>query len=155
MARGRKGGDEALVSALAAGASPTAAAQQAGVSPRTAQRRLADPAFRQQVDAARNELLERTVGRLSAVGVLAADKLYALLEAASPSVQLGAARGALEFLLRGHEVAGLARQVAQLKAEVEGLSRGRAGSDGSDEQVEGAGGVPGGGVAERGGGPAA
>jgi hypothetical protein len=107
---GTKGGDEALIAALAAGASPAAAAGQAKVSARTVFRRLADPEFRRRVDDARAELLERAVGRLTAVGVLAGDRLFHLLQnASSQAVQLGAARAVLDFMFQGAQVHTLSR----------------------------------------------
>src|SRR4051794_31695937 len=68
---GKRNCDDALILALAAGASTTAAAEQARVSDRLVRRRLEEPPFRAKVDAARAELVSRAVGRLSAVGVLA------------------------------------------------------------------------------------
>jgi len=43
--RGRKEADEALLQALACGATVETAAQRAGIGERTAYRRLADPEF--------------------------------------------------------------------------------------------------------------
>jgi hypothetical protein len=141
--RGTKGGDEALIAALAAGASPAAAAAQAKVSARTAFRRLADPVFRRRVDDARAELLERAVGRLTAVGALAGDRLFKLMqEADSQAVQLGAARAVLDFMFQGAQVHTLARAVEDLKRQVEELSRGRRDPPGGGEEAAGPGGEP-------------
>jgi hypothetical protein len=118
---GRKKGDEALIHALAVGVSVPAAAGHAGLSKRTAYRRLEDPAFRARVDEARAEIVSGVVGRLSGIGVLAGDTLKDLLGDASSSIRLGAARAALEFMFRGHEQDTLARQLRELKQQIEAL----------------------------------
>jgi hypothetical protein len=143
---GTKGGDEALIAALAAGASPAAAAGQAKVSARTVFRRLADPEFRRRVDDARAELLERAVGRLTAVGVLAGDRLFHLLQnASSQAVQLGAARAVLDFMFQGAQVHTLVRAVEDLRRQVEELSRGHGDTAaGAGEAQEPGGRAPGG-----------
>jgi hypothetical protein len=131
---GRKNRDEALIAALAAGGTVATAARHAGCSERTLYRRLEDRSFRARVDEARAELVTQAVGRLSAVGALAGDTLNELLTNQAPMVRLGAARAALEFMFRGHEHDTLARRLAQLKEEIEGLRHGHRG--------DGAGGGP-------------
>jgi hypothetical protein len=116
--------DGALVTALAAGAGTAAVARHAGVNERTVRRRLQDPAFKAKVDEARAELVRQAVGRLAAVGQLAADKLHALLSARSETVQLQASRSILEFMFRGAEADTLARQLIELRERVEGLTNG-------------------------------
>src|SRR5215213_2822305 len=61
----RRDADQALVAALAAGATKQEAARLAGVGERTIYRRLEDPDFRRRVDQARGELVGRVVGRLA------------------------------------------------------------------------------------------
>jgi hypothetical protein len=63
--RGRKDADEALLVALACGATVEGAARQAGVSRRTAHRRLADPAFLRRLAAARADMVQRATGVLT------------------------------------------------------------------------------------------
>jgi hypothetical protein len=124
---GKRNCDEGLVVALAGGASVSAAAAHAGVSDRTARRRLADPAFRTRVDEARGELVRQAVGRLSAIGVLAGDTLEGLIKgAASEAVRLGAARAVLEYMFRGQEIDALARQLDELERRLEGMADGSA-----------------------------
>src|SRR5581483_430575 len=72
--------EEQIVMALAAGASKESAAKIAGVSSRTVFRRCQDAEFRARVDRARAELVEGAVGRLSAIGPLAADELHRLIK---------------------------------------------------------------------------
>jgi hypothetical protein len=129
----RKNADDGLVASLAAGASAAAAAAKAEVSERTVRRRLEDPAFRARVDEARAELVRQAVGRLADVGALASDTLAELVQDAPPAVRLGAARGILEFMFRGHESETMARQLAELKKQVEVLIRGNGGDDGGPQ----------------------
>jgi hypothetical protein len=144
---GRKNADDALVAALAAGASGAAAAAKAEVSERTVRRRLEDPLFRARVDEARAELVRQAVGRLADVGALASDTLADLVKDGPPAVRLGAARAILEHMFRGHEQETMARQLAELKKQVEVLTRGDGVDEGGPQPPEEVGGEP------RGGGP--
>ena len=62
--RGRRGADGLLVVALAKGDTVELAACAAGISVRTAYRRLADPAFRIEVHRARATLVEQALGNV-------------------------------------------------------------------------------------------
>jgi hypothetical protein len=123
--RGRKDCDEQLLLALAAGASVAVAASQAQCSERTVRRRLADPGFRQRVSETRGELVQAAVGRLSAIGSIAADELLRLIKSGdSDQVKLGAARAVLTHMLSGHGNEVLARQVEELRKQIEALEHG-------------------------------
>jgi hypothetical protein len=101
---GQQRGDAALVAALAAGATERAAAAQAGMSERSARRRMADPAFRALVHQAQTDVLGQAVATLTGASVKAASTLLGLLDAsAPPTVRLGAARAILEFTGRLRE----------------------------------------------------
>jgi hypothetical protein len=89
--------DDRLLTALAAGHPVAAAAQLAGVSERTAYRRLADPDFRTRVHAMRMSVLDAAVGELLGASTLAVATLRRLLKEAPPTVQLGAAKAVLEL----------------------------------------------------------
>ena len=118
MSAGRKRkADSGLVLALACGASPEGAAQKAKVSLRTVYRRLAEPAFRDQVEEMRAEVARRTAGLLTAAGI-ASVKTFATLQesATSESVRLGAARAVVELGLKLREATNLADRVAALEA---------------------------------------
>jgi hypothetical protein len=91
-AGGRKRADETLLLALACGATVEGAARQAGVSERTAHRRLKEPAFQARLQAFRDDMLQRTAATLTAASQEAAKTLVKLLQAQTPSAQLGAAR---------------------------------------------------------------
>lgn len=119
MPTGRKGNEESLITALAAGGSVSAAAQHSGLCARTVQRRLRDPGFRARVDEARSEMVSQAVGRLAAVGALAGDTLHQLLGSQRESIRLSASRSVLEFMFRGHEADTLTRQLAELRLEVQ------------------------------------
>ena len=103
------------MSALAAGGTVEAVAGLAGVSERTVHRRLAEPDFRRQVTAARDEMVARSVARLSATSTLAADCLRELLKARSETVRLGAARAVIELGARLREQEDLAERVRALE----------------------------------------
>ena len=94
----KKKADTGLILALACGASPENAALKAGVSLRTVYRRLAERAFRAQVNDVRADMVRRMAGMLTAAGVGSLKTLSTLQEsAASESVRLGAARAIIEL----------------------------------------------------------
>jgi hypothetical protein len=140
----RRHADEALALALACGGTIEGAAAHAKVSERTAYRRLKDPAFRAKVDQVRSDLLDRAVGKLLALGGIAADKLQALLASNTERVQLGAVRTALEHLFKGAEQQTLAKQLEALRAELEAVKNASRGSA-SPGEVAGGDPPPGGG----------
>jgi hypothetical protein len=73
------------------------------------------------VEQARNDLVSQTVGRLSALGVLAAEGLQDLLKSQSPGVRLGAVRTALEHLFRNAQHESLQKLVAEMQEELQRL----------------------------------
>ncbi len=119
--RGRAGADAALVTALAVGATVEQAAERAGVSARTAHRRLDDPDFVRRVDEARAELLGRAMARLSATCTSAVTTLGNLLTAESDSVRLGAARSILDLALRWRSEADLAQRLDRVEGWLEAM----------------------------------
>jgi hypothetical protein len=122
MAGRRRKADDALVLALACGATPESAAQKAGFGLRTVYRRLAEPAFRAQVTEVRAELVRRVAGMLTAAGLGAIKTLATLQESAvSESVRLGAARAIIELGCKVREAVELAERLAAVEARVESL----------------------------------
>ena len=115
--------DELLLASLAAGSSVEQAAQAAGLSVRTAYRRLADPAFAGRLAQARDELITNALGELvdSASGAVAT--LRALLEAPDERVKLGAATQNLFAVMKvgarhtGARAAGRKRKAAMRLAQ--------------------------------------
>jgi hypothetical protein len=117
--RGRKNADEALLTALACGATVENAAQNAGVSSRTAHRRLADPAFQERLQSLKADMVERTVSMLTAAGMESAKTLITLQDNSNPgAVRLGASRTVLELGMKLRETAELAARIAALEAQL-------------------------------------
>ncbi len=109
--------DEALIRALACGATVEHAARKAEMGERTAYRRLDDPEFKARVKAAGTEVVERTSGLLTGGGLLSVKTLVDLQQDASTpaSVRRGAARDVLEMGVRYREHADLEARVAALE----------------------------------------
>lgn len=112
---GRKKADQKLILALAQGQRTEDAAQIAGVSERTAYRRLEDPVFRRRVAEARDAFMARAVAILAVAGASASLKLVQLMDAGNESVRLGAIRTVFEQWARLKEVSDLATRVAALE----------------------------------------
>jgi hypothetical protein len=117
MARKRgKQAEQALLLALACGATVENAARKAGMSERTAYRRLDDAAFVQQLRRVRAEMVQRTAGMLTGAGLGAVKTLVDLQDATvSASVRRRAARDVLELALPYRERADLEERVATLE----------------------------------------
>jgi hypothetical protein len=120
---GRNRADELLLGALAAGSPVEQAAKSAGVSTRTAYRRLADPLFARRLAQARDELISRALGELVDCASQAVATLRALLDASDERVRLGAAKATLEQLLRLRETLTLSQRLAALERALQ--TRGR------------------------------
>src|SRR5215471_14033715 len=76
----RKKAEDALLLALACGASVDQAARQCGLSSRTVYRRLAEPDFRRRLQALRGDMVSRTAGTLTAAAGEAVRTLLELLK---------------------------------------------------------------------------
>ena len=120
-------GGDSFALAIASGTSVREAAASAGVSERTAYRRLGDPAFRRRVSEIRASFLNQAVGLLSEAANEAVSTLKALLTARAESVRLSAARAILEL---GPKL----REQAELEERVTALERVAAGE--SDEEED-------------------
>ncbi|HEY7310273.1 MAG TPA: hypothetical protein VH643_12995 [Gemmataceae bacterium] len=117
--RGRRNADEQLLMALACGATVDNAARQAGISPATAYRRLADPAFGQRLQQLRGDMVSRTAGTLTAAASEAVRTLLELLKnPTSSAVRLGAARAVLEIGMRLREMTDLEARLAALEQQM-------------------------------------
>src|SRR5262249_13678591 len=109
----RKKADDALLLALACGASVDQAARQCGLSTRTVYRRLAEADFRRRLQALRGDMVSRTAGTLTAAAGEAVRTLLELLKStASAAVRLGAARGGLGIGMEGRQAADLRGSLA-------------------------------------------
>jgi hypothetical protein len=117
---GRRNADDQLLMALACGVTLENAARQAGISPRTAYRRLAEPSFRQRLQALRGDMVSRTAGTLTAAASEAVRTLLELLKnPTSSAVRLGAARAVLEIGMKLRELADLEQRLAELEQRLD------------------------------------
>jgi hypothetical protein len=107
--------DELLIVALAGGAGVAGAAAKAGLSKRTAFRRLEDPGFRARVAAARAELVAKATGRLADLASEAAEALGELLKVDDLRLRLGACRAILELGTRLRESSELDERISELE----------------------------------------
>jgi hypothetical protein len=111
-----KGASAVLVAELAAGTPAAEAARRAGMSERTARRRMEDPATRSLVNSARERLLDAHLGRLTALTSVALDTLDALLRCQNDPTRLGAAKAILEHRVRLEERQALGARIAALES---------------------------------------
>lgn len=117
MARnGKNHADDRLASEIASGKSIRDAAEAAGVSERTAHRRVKEKKFAARVKALRGAMVDRAAGRLADSLAEATDVLRALLSSESETVQLRAAD-----LLLSHSVK--LAEVSDLEQRLEALER--------------------------------
>jgi transposase-like protein len=122
----RKKAEDALLLALACGASVDQAARQCGLSPRTVYRRLAEAEFRRRLQALRADMVSRTAGTLTAAASEAVRTLLELLKRpASDAVRLGAARAVLEMGMKVREVADLEERLSALEQQAGEADAGR------------------------------
>ncbi len=118
MARkSNKAAEQALLAALAIGATVENAARKAGISERTAYRRLADPDFQARVDQMRRENLARTAGMLSGAALGSVKTLVDLAQdvAVPASVRRGAARDVLDMAVKYRESAEMEQRLAAIE----------------------------------------
>ena len=123
MSRERSRGEDSLLAALAAGSTVEDAAKAAGLSSRTAYRRLADPGFARRLAQTRDELISNALGELVDCASEAVATLRALLSASDERVRLSAAKSTLEQLLRLRETLTLSQRLAALERSVQAQSR--------------------------------
>jgi hypothetical protein len=113
----KKAADAALIVHLASGVSPAGAAKLAGVSEATCYRRLADPAFRQRVEAARSSFWERALGILSKGAAESATVLRRLLRSDDGRLKLQAAKVLLDQGIKVRDQVDIEQRLAALEAE--------------------------------------
>jgi hypothetical protein len=118
-ARTRVGADTILVAQLGAGMTQAQAAEMAGVSVDTVQRRLADPMFRAQLERFRRDILDRTAFAIVSSTTAAIDALRAVIE--SPESKgaevVQAARVLLDNAVRFEEQTGLRSRIRALEGQ--------------------------------------
>jgi hypothetical protein len=120
----RKGADRALLQALAFGASVEHAARKAGMSERSAYRRLDNPAFLEQLDQLRADMVQRTAGMLTGAGMGSVKVLVDLQGDVSvpASVRRRSARDVLEMGLKFRETAELEQRLAKVEETLAGAA---------------------------------
>jgi hypothetical protein len=126
MPRSKRQVDETLIAALAFGATVENAARTAGISVRTAHRRMRDAKFKRQLQAFKADIVQRTTGMLSSASLEAGKTLIRLQDASvSPQVQLGAARATLEFGIKFRENLEVEQRLAALEQVIkQGINHG-------------------------------
>jgi hypothetical protein len=119
----QKSADRILLQALACGATVENAARKAGMSERTAYRRLDDPVFLGQLEQLRADMVLRTAGMLTGAGMGAVKVLVELQnDAAQPAaVRRRSARDVLEMGLKFREIAQLEQRLAAIEAQMAGV----------------------------------
>ena len=124
MAEHRKKNEDALLLALAGGATVEGAAKQCGITDRTVYRRLKDADFKARLQAVRSDMVARCTGLLTAAAGEAVRTLLALQkEATPPAVRLSAARAVLEVGMKLREVVDLQTRMDELEAFVQDLQK--------------------------------
>jgi hypothetical protein len=111
-------GCNGLAAALASGQTLRDAARTAGLSERTAARRMADPAFRSEVAAIRARILEQATGQLAAAATKAVTTLCALLDDDLANVRLRAACAILELSHKLYDERMMEQRLADLEKRI-------------------------------------
>jgi hypothetical protein len=121
---------------------PTAqqAADKAKVPYRTLKSWLADPRFQRLFREARRQVVEHAIGQVQMTAGEAKETLKRLLTCGHPPTEKGAAVALLELSLKGVEVADLAQEVEELKAQLAGAQDGAGGTAAAGQEAEGRGG---------------
>jgi len=118
--KSRKKAEDALLLALACGASVEQAARQCGLSERTVYRRLAERGFRRRLQAVRAEFVQRTAGTMTAAANEAMRTLLELLKAPTgDAVRLGSAKAILELGMKLRGVADLEERLSTLEERLD------------------------------------
>ena len=118
--RGRRNVDDVLLMALACGATWEAAAQKAGVSKATVQRRMQDPLFCRRLQDLGADMVKRAAAALMAANMEAIKTLLSLLAPSTPHPgRLGAARAILEIGIHMRELVDTEGRLAALEARIQ------------------------------------
>jgi hypothetical protein len=121
--RNRNLEDERLLQSLAYGSTVKQAAAAAGVSERTAYRRLDDPEFVAKLDAIKADFMERAVRMLSATSIESIKTLVSLQSQSVPErIRLGAAKAALSLGIRIREEQELSRRLEGVEQMLKSLT---------------------------------
>jgi len=113
-----KKGDAVLIAMLASGSTITDAAKSAGVSERTARRRMGEQEFCCLVNEARAALVSEATGALAASMSDAASTLKELLKAQSDRTRLAAARSIIWLGIKAREASELEGRLLELERAI-------------------------------------
>jgi len=116
---GNQKGQNAFILSIASGLPIKEAAKAAGISERTAHRRLDDRVTKSSVKEARCAMLQDAVSRLAAASTGAAETLRKLTKAKSEQVQLAAARSILELSHRLKEATEFESRLVDLERKLD------------------------------------
>lgn len=115
----RRKNEDALILALACGATVEAAARQCHISERTIYRWLRDPLFQKRLAQVRADMVDRAAGVLTAASLEATKTLLELQRPGIPApIRLGAAKAILELGLRYREIVDLETRIRQLEDQL-------------------------------------
>ena len=120
-ATGRQNAKAVAALALAGGAKQTEAASRAGIGERTIRRWLKRLDFKEQVDAAKADMVSRAIAMLADASTEAATTLRGLLQADSESVRLNAAKAIIELGIKLRESEELAGRVKAIEETIEAM----------------------------------
>jgi transposase-like protein len=113
---------EALAMLIATGKNISAAADELGITRRTAYRNASKPAFQRRVSKIRHEMTSAAVGKLTQASSFAVTTLMSLLKTENePSVRLQAAKAILATLTPLTELGELRERIAKVE-ERQGVS---------------------------------
>ena len=115
------GNDALLVASLLEQPTIAKAAKAAGMSERTAFRRLESEDFRKMYDDERTKIITAATGRLQAAIGRAVDSLAEVLdsETAPAAAKISASRAILEYGLKYGEMVDILRRIERLEAEAD------------------------------------
>jgi hypothetical protein len=117
--KGKTRSDEPLIAALVAGLSIAASAREAGMSTRTAQRRMADQEFQKKFAEAKARLVRETTVRLTANSGRAVDVLKKIFtdKKATSAARVTAAVNTIRLTLEAHEIESLEQRITALERQ--------------------------------------
>ena len=116
--------DDVLAAALAAGQTYARAGEKVGLSERTVQKRMADPAFRDRVSALKGRAVARAVAVLTNNMSAAATVIAELMATAEDDRdRLSAAKELISLGLKARSQEEFEKQVAELAERVEKLTK--------------------------------
>ncbi len=118
MNAGKQAKDDSAILALACGATVETAAQKAGISKRTLQRRQKDPKFQRQIQVIRGDMVQRLAGTMTAAGTEAMKTMLDLLKGNTPAnVRFSAAKALLELGPKYREISDFEGRLATLEQQ--------------------------------------